>query len=99
MAQEFAVSFYKSSQWKLTRDVYAAAVGGLCEICWNNGLIKAGEIVHHKIKLTQENINDPDITLSWNNLQLVCRDCHAMLHRDEGDRRYRVDKDGNVIIR
>ena len=99
MAREFAGNFYKTKAWKNTRETYARSVGGLCEICWQNGLIVAGEIVHHKIPLNSENINNPHITLDPANLQLVCRNCHAMLHKNaENGRRYRVDSDGNVII-
>ena len=94
----FAEKFYKSKQWKRTRELYARSVGGLCEICWNNGIIRPGEIVHHKIHLDESNIDNPLITMDWSNLELVCRDCHAALHKDEGRRRYRIEKDGSVII-
>lgn len=99
MAQDYAKTFYKSKAWKQTRDLYAKSVGGLCEICWQNGLVVPGEIVHHRIHLTPENISNPEIALKFSNLQLVCRDCHAMLHKDEGEKRYRVDPDGSVVIR
>lgn len=33
-------------------------------------------IVHHKIVLTPENINDPEVTLNWEYLELLCLDCH-----------------------
>ena len=36
-----------------------------------------GEIVHHKIHLSPENIDNPDISLSEDNLELLCRDCYA----------------------
>ena len=74
------------------------SVGGLCEDCMANGIIKAGEIVHHIVPLTPENISDPNIALSWNNLRLVCRDCHAKEH-DARARRYKVDEMGRVSIR
>lgn len=48
---------------------------GMCEQCGN-----AGQHVHHKIKLTAQNINDPMIALSWDNLQLLCLDCHNRAH-------------------
>lgn len=70
----------------------------MCEICSRNGLIVPGEIVHHVIHLNESNINDPDITLNINNLQLVCRDCHAKIHGEHGDRRYIVHDDGTVTI-
>ena len=38
------------------------------------GLYKAGEIVHHKKELTPDNITDPTVALSWDNLELLCRD-------------------------
>ena len=99
MAREFAGNFYKTKQWKKTREEYARSVGGLCEICWQNGLVKSGEIVHHKIHLNESNIKDPKITLAFENLQLVCRDCHAMLHKDSVGRRYRIEQDGSIVLR
>lgn len=33
---------------------------------------RPGAIVHHKEHLTPQNINDPDITLSEDNLELLC---------------------------
>lgn len=94
--QAWAVSFYKSLAWKNTRAAFAASKKGLCEICLEKGLYVPGEIVHHKIHLTQNNINDESITLAWNNLQLVCRDCHAAIHSAHA-RRYRVDAQGRVL--
>ena len=94
----FAKEFYSSGAWKNTREAYAKSKHNLCEICSAKGLIKPGEIVHHKVQLTPENINDPNITLNWNNLQLVCRDCHANIH-DSRKRRYKIDEYGRVICR
>lgn len=98
MARDFAGQFYNSQQWKKCRETYAASVGGLCEICWGKGKVAAGEIVHHKIFLTPDNINDPNVTMNWDNLQLVCRDCHAVIHKGIADRRYKIDELGRVII-
>lgn len=95
--QAWAREFYFSQAWKSTREAYKSRVGGLCELCWSKGIVKAGEIVHHKEPLTQSNINDPEITLSFDNLCLVCRDCHAKLH-DRRKRRYKVDELGRVIF-
>ena len=91
----FARSFYKSKAWQRTREAYAASKGGLCERCLQSGAYKAGEIVHHKQELTPENINEPEITLAWDNLELLCRDCHAKVHKKA--RRYKVDEYGRVI--
>ena len=44
------------------------------------GIVTPGEIVHHKIFLTPENIGNPAVTLAVENLELLCRDCHAAKH-------------------
>lgn len=95
--RDFAVQFYKSKQWKKTRELYISSVGGLCEICERNGKIVPGEIVHHKTPLSPENINDLDITLNFKNLCLVCRDCHSKIHSGS-QRRYEIDELGRVIL-
>lgn len=98
--KEFARPFYESMAWRRTRKAYTAYVGGLCESCWAEGIAKPGEIVHHKIPLTPENINDTGVTLNYDNLMLVCRDCHAKEHADlfPRKRRYRLDELGRVIF-
>ena len=93
--KEFAAGFYKSQAWKRTREAYTKAQGGLCEKCYKKGLIVPGEIVHHKIKLTPANIHDTNVTLDWNNLELVCRECHAEEHGAH-KHRYTVDEWGRV---
>ena len=59
--------------------------------------ITAGEIVHHKIHLTPDNINNPAVSLNWDNLELVCRSCHMKLHGNK--KRYSVDAFGRVFPR
>lgn len=92
--REFAEQFYNSPAWRETRKAFRKSKGGLCERCLRKGLYRPGEIVHHKVYLTPENITDPNISLSWENLELLCRDCHGNEHR--GERRYKVDSMGRV---
>lgn len=96
--KEFAAGFYKSKAWQKCREAYAQSVGWLCEDCLEKGIYKPGEIVHHKTELTPENIDKPEITLCWDNLRLVCRECHAEQH-GKRQRRYSVDEYGRVRIR
>lgn len=96
MSKEFARTFYNSTQWKTCREEYKRAKRYLCERCLSNGILTPGEIVHHKTEITPENINDPTITLSFDNLRLVCRKCHADEH-GQRVRRYKVLDDGKVI--
>ena len=95
--KDYAKGLYSSKAWQKTREAYKRKVGGLCEICWAKGIVKPGEIVHHKIHISPENINDPEIALNFDNLQLVCRDCHAQIH-DRKKRRYKVDELGRVVF-
>ena len=89
----FAHSFYMSWPWIKCSRAFRKEKGGLCERCLAKGLIVPGREVHHKIKLTPENINDPAIALNWDNLELLCKDCHLMEHERV---RYRVDQNGHV---
>lgn len=52
--------------------------------------------MHHKVKLTPENINNPEVTLSWDNLELLCESCHKQTHRKK--KRYIVDGEGRVTL-
>lgn len=102
MAREFAKRFYKSKSWKATRQAYFESQHGLCERCRRLGVFRPGEIVHHKVHLTPDNINDPNFTLSPSNLELLCRDCHARAHpeifkREEAEQRVAFDEGGNVV--
>lgn len=103
MAKEFAQSFYKSKAWQRCRAAYVASVGGLCERCLRDGIVTAGEIVHHKIHVTPDTINDPQVLLDWGNLELLCRECHHKVHdgeihkpADRTKRRFSVREDGKI---
>lgn len=73
MARDFAKAFYKSKEWRQCRASYIPKVFGLCETI---GCREPGYILHHKIPLSPDNINDPYITLNHDNLQFLCLDCH-----------------------
>ena len=96
-------AFYHSQAWKNIRRNYKQSVGGLCERCLAKGMIVPAEIVHHKIPLTADNMNDLNISLSWKNLQALCRQCHAEVHDDmyaeRTGRRYKINNNGHVVIR
>lgn len=95
--KKYTERLYKSKAWQRCRNEYAKSVGHLCECCLKNGIYKAGEIVHHKEHITKENINDINVTLNWDNLELLCRDCHGRRHGRT--KRYKVDECGRVSIK
>ena len=95
MAQEWAQKFYNSKAWISTRNAYYNSVYGLCEHC-----SRAGLEVHHKIKLTPNNIRNPIITLNYNNLILLCHDCHMAEHSNSAvPSGFVFDGDGNLAKR
>ncbi len=85
MAREFAKGFYGSRAWKECRASFILSKNGLCERCLSNDKYVPGEEVHHIIYLTPENINNPDITLSFENLELLCASCHSKEHMSKYD--------------
>jgi 5-methylcytosine-specific restriction endonuclease McrA len=85
--------FYKSKAWFIARNLKINATQGKCERC---GAI--GEEVHHKIRLTVENVNDSNISLSQDNLELLCKDCHNAEHK-RFSKQQQFDEDGNLISR
>ena len=100
--KEFASAFYHSPEWEHCREAYLRSRGYLCEQCLQKGIVTPAKIVHHKIFLTPENINEPRITLDWNNLFAVCKNCHEEIHENCGrknKRRYEVDEMGRVKIK
>lgn len=80
MARPFAIKFYNSKAWINCRNAYRESVNRLCERCLARGIYEPGYEVHHKIYLSPENIDDPYITLSWDNLELLCQSCHSIEH-------------------
>lgn len=75
MARDFSKKFYNSKEWKKCREGYKQSKHHICERC---GM--PGDEVHHKVWLTPDNINNPDITLSFKNLELLCATCHSIEH-------------------
>lgn len=104
MALEYAKAFYNSQEWRNTRNAYYNFVRGQCERClneFNQGKrsledMQPGIIVHHKIHLTPKNINNPEISLSFKNLELLC-DLHHNRHHKGKQKRYSFDEAGNII--
>ena len=99
MAREFAKAFYQSKVWRETRAYVFERESGVCQRC--HGLYGPGEIVHHVIHLTPKNIDNPAVTLDPNNLELLCRICHALEHEAESpiDTSLFFDANGNIVER
>lgn len=86
MAKDYAVGFYNSKAWKRCRDAFMQSKYYMCERCGGVAVI-----AHHRNYITPENINDPNTTLDWDNLEAVCQDCHnfgARERRGDSGRRF-----------
>lgn len=90
--------FYKSAAWRHCKNGYAKSKSYLCEECMKNGVYRTARIVHHKIFLDESNYNDPQVSLNWDNLMLLCQSHHESIHNGD-PRRYCFDENGDVLIR
>ena len=90
--------FYKSPAWKRCRANFVRSCDGLCMRCLASGIYKPGKVVHHRVHLTDENVNDPAVSLNPGNLELLCQDCHNAEHHAHRQRRFRFGADGNLTI-
>ena len=90
--------FYKNKKWINCRNSYYDLRNGLCERCLQKGDYVKGEIVHHKVHLTEANYTNPDIAYGIDNLELLCKDCHNNEHFGRGDgKTVKLDELGNII--
>lgn len=74
--------FYNTAAWAKCRAAYIQSVFGICERC---GKIAPHGIVHHKTPITDLNEDDPNVTLSFGNLEFLCLECHNREHFGSGE--------------
>lgn len=77
--------FYQSREWnKLLRTIKNERTNEegniICSYCGKGIVRKYDCIGHHKIELTNENINDYNISLNPDNIELVHHRCHNYIH-------------------
>lgn len=85
--------FYKSTQWQVAREIKIREANGKCERCGS-----LGEEVHHKIRLTVDNVGDVNIGINTENLEFLCKGCHNKEHK-RFTKETNFDTDGNLIPR
>jgi len=85
-------NFYKSPVWLAARELKIMSVKGLCERCGQIGIE-----VHHKDRLSIENVRDTSVSLNQDNLELLCRDCHNNEHNRFQRKKIMFDVDGNFV--
>lgn len=72
-------NFYASKPWRDLRNLVILERGNRCEKCGK--VFSSDKLhVHHRIELTEENVNDVSISLNKDNLEVKCIDCHNAEH-------------------
>ena len=88
----WAKEFYEGQAWRQTRAAYLLSQQNICERCGD-----IAKVVHHRTYLTPQNIHNPELTLSWTNLEALCQECHNKEHhKNERQSRYEFDENGNI---
>lgn len=78
MARAFARKFYNSPAWQDVRLFVLCRDKWKCRRC-----DAAATEVHHRIRLTPENIHDAEIALNPDNLIALCTSCHIAQHKTD----------------
>lgn len=78
-------SFYRSKEWcLLIQHIRHDRLNGegliICEYCGKPIIKEYDCIAHHKIYLTEDNVNDYSISLNPDNIMLVHHKCHNIIH-------------------
>lgn len=89
--KEYARGFYGSKAWHDVSRLYMTSKHYVCERCGGVGVI-----CHHRRYITPRNVNDPAITLSFDNLECLCQECHNQEHSAKASRAI-FDESGNMI--
>lgn len=81
--------FYRSKEWERFREIVIAKRvqddGFVHDEITGDPIVKKYDmIIHHKIELTEENVNDLDISLNEDNVQIVTHRTHNDLHNRFG---------------
>lgn len=107
--------FYTSNKWRKLRDSYAKSQDYICERCYRPCYKKSdpeyirlkaqGEdvvfgIVHHKEYIDDINYQDQNLATNWDNLELLCINCHNKEHMtktNEVREDVKFDSKGRII--
>lgn len=82
MHSELYRRIMNSKRYKQARNFYMSA-HPLCELCLNDGIVKASQELHHKVEVdsARSDIEAWNLATSVSNFQALCRDCHHNLHK------------------
>ena len=77
--------FYGTKAWQDLRMVRIMQEHGHCQRCGKDFSDDLSQLIaHHKEHLTPQTLSKPDIALNPDNVEIVCKKCHAYYHEDRG---------------
>ena len=82
---------YNTHNWDRLRAMYMESKHWICERCG-----KPATVCHHKQHLTLDNVDNPHIAYSADNLECLCHDCHNAEH-DRFNPRVVYSSTGDVV--
>lgn len=86
MALDPIHAFYCRKEYLDLAQSCKIASGGVCARCGD--VFDIGELrPHHKIELTLDNVDDPQIALNPANIEVLCHECHNATHNRFGQAR------------
>ena len=88
-------SFYTQTVWRKLRSTviqeHISRDGALiCDYCHSQIVAPYDAVCHHIVPLTEQNVNDPDISLNPENIMVVHHNCHNLIHGKYGSGRRAV---------
>lgn len=89
--REFARDFYKSQAWLKCSRGFMQSKNYICERCG-----APAKICHHKKYLTPDNIQNPLVSLNWDNLECLCQECHNIEHMQKHNKVYFDEVTGQI---
>lgn len=80
--RELRQKAYNSTAWRKLRLSYMKQ-HPVCEECLKNGKVTAADSIHHKKSPFRGNDVNWTLLLDPDNLESICRECHARIHNEE----------------
>jgi hypothetical protein len=80
--------FYCLKPWKDLSYSLKIKANGKCAKCGETILDFSQLIGHHKIDLTEDNVNDVNISLNPELIEVICLSCHNKQHRRFGNKQH-----------
>lgn len=76
--------FYTTKAWRDLAYALKIKANGTCNRCGHNVMDFKYLIGHHKIELTEDNVEDVSVSLNPDNVEVICHSCHNKEHRRFG---------------